>query len=193
LGDSPLLLSAQEGHITTFLILTSLGANRFIRNEKDETGLHSAAYGGYPDIAGLYIDEYGVDIDIKDNDSETALMKVCKGGVTDIYRLFLLIQTMKRSDLGVSQDGLIEANNRIVKMFDYLIKKGANVNIKNNEGETTLMLAAKFGNTFMVGKLISLGVDVNVLNNNNENALDYAKKEKNTATAELIQLAMAKK
>lgn len=190
LGDSPLLLSAQEGHITTFLILSSLGANRFIRNEKGETGLHLAAYGGYPDIAGLYIDEYGIDINDKDRNGETAFMKVCKGGVTDIYRLFLLIQTMKRSDLGVSREGLLDAKNRIVKMFDYLIEKGADINIKNNESETTLMHAAAFGSTYMIDKLISLGVDFNAVNNKNITALDYAKEKNNSEAVNLIKTAM---
>jgi len=53
-----------------------------------------------------------------------------------------------------------------------LIKQGADVNVKSNRGDATLIKAAKYGHTDIVKLLIQAGADVNAKNNEDKTALD---------------------
>jgi ankyrin repeat protein len=67
-----------------------------------------------------------------------------------------------------------------------LIKLGANVNIKDNDGNNVLIYAAKNDNVDMIKLLIKLGIDVNIQNNFGETALMYAIKYCNFENIEYL-------
>ncbi len=71
-----------------------------------------------------------------------------------------------------------------------LIKKGADVNAKNNDGETALMLASLNGNFEAANLLIEKGADVNAKSNKGKTALEYSFLD--TRMAELLRKAGAK-
>jgi uncharacterized protein len=60
-----------------------------------------------------------------------------------------------------------------------LLSYGADVNTKDNQGETALMIAVKMSNIAMVETLLQQGADVNLLSNQDETALDMAKSNNN--------------
>ena len=62
----------------------------------------------------------------------------------------------------------------VSKKVSELIEKGADVNMKNNEGHTPLMWAACNRNAGTVKKLIKAGADVNAQDNLGKTALMYA-------------------
>ena len=81
-----------------------------------------------------------------------------------------------------------QGNSEISK---FLIVKGADINAKNNNGETALMLAALNKRLEIVRLLIKKGADVNAESNKGHTALKYA--FLNTQIEELLRNAGAKK
>jgi ankyrin repeat protein len=63
-------------------------------------------------------------------------------------------------------------------MIELLLAKGANINIKKNDGYTPLHLAVGRGNVAMVELLVAKGADVNVKNNAGDTPLMLAKDDK---------------
>lgn len=66
--------------------------------------------------------------------------------------------------------------NTTPETIESLIKAGANVNVKANDGWTPLMSAAKnYFNPEVVKFLIKAGADIFATDNNGKTVLDYAK------------------
>jgi hypothetical protein len=80
-------------------------------------------------------------------------------------------------------EGFHERYNGIMEL---LISKGADVNSKNNSGNTPLLVAISGGNKEMVSLLISKGADVNSMNNLGKTPLVLAKNLGKTDIAELL-------
>ncbi len=86
-----------------------------------------AAPQGNIDIVNSLI-EKGANLDLKNNDGNTALMFVASNG---------------NFDRGINAINIVKA----------LIEKGANLDLKNNNGETADMVAIKYSNTEIVKTL----------------------------------------
>jgi len=63
-------------------------------------------------------------------------------------------------------------NESVVK---YLIDKGADVNQKNKDGDTPLMVYCKLNNEYMVKYLVERGADINLKNNQGESPVTLTK------------------
>jgi len=72
-----------------------------------------------------------------------------------------------------------------------LILSGADVNIQDRYGDTTLIIAAKNGYADLVKLLIAAGANINVINNSCNTALIYAVKEGHKEIAKLLITAGA--
>lgn len=87
-----------------------------------------------------------------------------------------LIQNVKDVDFTCSLGSALMAatyksNNVIVQN---LLKKGANPNIKDTNGMTSLMLAAQFGNVEIIKLLLAHKADKSLLNNEEKSAFEFA-------------------
>ena len=82
---------------------------------------------------------------------------------------------------GISEAALVIASEiawrrNDTEIVEYLIKHGADVNVKDRSGNTPLMLAAYTSDIYksrleLIQKLIDRGADVNAKNNKNETAI----------------------
>lgn len=81
---------------------------------------------------------------------------------------------------------LVASNEGQQETIKYLISKGANVNLKNNPGDTPLIKASFRGHIEVIKYLVFNGALINVRNNKGQSALAVAKDEKTKKL--LIQL-----
>ena len=85
------------------------------------------------------------------------------------------------------------AQGRYLEIIKHLIKSGANLNAKDNDGKTALMYAVDGIESLDIVKLlINSGADVNIKDNDGENALDHAYFA-NADIRKILQEAMKKK
>ncbi|MBW5411152.1 hypothetical protein E6A50_12345, partial [Brachyspira hampsonii] len=63
----------------------------------------------------------------------------------------------------------------------YMIKNGADINKKNKEGNTPLMIAAASYNYGIVGVLVNMGADYNIKNKEGQTAIDIASARDDTS------------
>lgn len=133
----------------------------------------------------------GMDVNAKDNDGNTALMRASAGDNFEMVRLLI----KKGADLNARDNAgytaLIFASSKgDLELVTLLIKKGADVNASNNDGETPLMLASLKGDIAMAQLLIKNGADVNITSNKGNTALKYSFLD--TRLSELLRKAGAK-
>jgi ankyrin repeat protein len=68
-----------------------------------------------------------------------------------------------------------------------LLKRGASVNMQNNNGQTALMLAAGRGRTGSVGLLLNKGGDAFVVDFNKKTAADYARSKQRNEVLQILE------
>ena len=157
------MLAAGQGKTDFVKSLLASGANVRGRNEQGQTALHLAA-------ANV-------------NSSPELLNLLADGGLnvnlTDYGKDTAISLAVKA---GAGYDN-----------FAALVKKGAKVKATFDNGNTLLMLAAKYNQDIQIIKyLISEGVSLNSRNKDRKTALDYAKENKNPDIQSLLIKSGAK-
>src|ERR1035437_9103176 len=117
----------------------------------------------------------GVNINAKDTNGATALIKAASRGYADMTRLLL----DKGAEINVKADygwtALIgAAGGGYADMTRLLLDKGADINAKADEGITALMIAAVKGHADTVNLLLDKGADINVQDDLGWTALMFA-------------------
>ena len=148
-GGTALMLAASEGHLEIVKALLAAGANA---NSVGGT-FH---YGGF--VAWM------------------SALNRCNKNWAEIFDAMLAsgVELNPTIDVYFSPLGYAISKQQDPAMIDALVKRGANVNIKDLEGETPLMFAARFSSAEVVKTLIDLGADVNAKNKRGESVLAIA-------------------
>ena len=130
----------------------------------------------------------GADVNAKDKQGETALVEAVDCGDLLLF-----------SSEG---PGHFKANprdqhgrtfyQRSLEVVKVLIDRGADVNAKDEKGETTLMYAARSGNLEVVKFLVDKGADVNAKDSNGATALSIASANYRPKTVEYLKAYGAK-
>jgi ankyrin repeat protein len=135
-GEDPLNAMCAAGHddqteLMRFLIEKCHGDVNY-KNDKGRTRLHDAARSGYPETVKLFL-KYARDVNARDIEGMTPLMCCAEAG-----REFITYQENGRNMYGPygKPDGHIET-------ICILIRAGADVNARNNQGATAADIAAK--------------------------------------------------
>lgn len=81
------------------------------------------------------------------------------------------------------------AFNGHAEIVEYLIKKGADINTKTENGSTALYLAARNGHVAVVKLLLGHEADPKIANQNDETAVDAAIKGNHTEILDLLRAA----
>lgn len=103
-----------------------------------------------------YLIEKGIDINLKDNHGNTALMTIEK---TEFEHVNFIYD--KNGYINIDENN-IDENNIDVQIARLFIENGADINIKNNLGYTPLMRYSSIGNEKLVEYLLTQGADTNI-------------------------------
>lgn len=177
------------------------------------TPLMYASYLGNYEIARYLVEEKKADINAENEYGWTALKYASDEGRLEIVKylvengasvdaevltitknLEIFEYLLERGNLNINSVGYlgmtalslasIEYEN--LEMIKYLLEKGADINVKNEDGSTALMTASMYGNLEIIKYLIENGADINSKDNDDSTALIYASKWGNLETVEYL-------
>ncbi|RFU79266.1 pfs, nacht and ankyrin domain [Trichoderma arundinaceum] len=191
-AKTALLIAVERGRDTTARLLIEEGADINTRNNKGQTALlfiteQRQITRKRRAIAQLLI-EKGAETSIRDLYGSTVLLYAIENSHFDI--ISLLIETGAYVDYkDESGQTLLFIMQRFVEpegklIFQRLIDKGADVNVKNNSGNTALCEAVVHKREDMIKLLIENSADPNIQNHNGQTALWVA--YDNEAAARLL-------
>ena len=121
--------------------------------------------------------EQGADVEAKDKTGKTALIESSSNGCLDIVKCLLDNGADVEAKDKTGKTALIwSSNNGHLDIVKYLIEQGADVNVKNNDGNTALIWSSFERHLDIVKYLIKQGADINVKDNNGYTALHYIKR-----------------
>lgn len=146
--------------------------------EIDEDGnnaLHLAALSGHPDIV-KYVIKLGVNPTATNRNNETPLMLAVKSGQIQAVRE---LSSFFENEKDIEENTLYyhAAMNGRDEVLAYLLKESkGDINEKNSEGKTALMIASEYGYASTVKILLENGANMKVKSKQGKTAFEYAKK-----------------
>jgi len=180
-GWTPLHAAAggREASLEVVQLLISHGADVNAKSNDGRTPLGSTLFGRHIRIAQLLISN-GADVNVKNQNGDTLLHQLA----IDSFSI--------RGDSGIKLEVDEVDGVKVVRHITdldvarFLISQGADVNAKNNNGDTPLHITVSRYRTItqMTRLFIFEGADINMKNKNGESPLDMAKKNWGVETAE---------
>ena len=187
--DKLLINACNNGYKDIVPILLSKIENLNEEDKDGKTALICACENGYKDIVQLLLDN-GADINKQNKDGNTALIMACKNNShTEIVKLLLDNGANINIQNVLGNTPLIYAfvlgNDNI---FELLLKKKANVNIKKyKDGNTVLIMACKKNKTEIVKLLLkNKDTDLNIQDDDGNTGLIMACKNNNIEIVQLL-------
>jgi ankyrin repeat protein len=161
-----------------------------ITDDEGKMPLHRAAINGHKDVAEWLL-EHGADINVKDKYREILLNKKVMQGSKDTAATsdsIGLTESAKAGIYGYFADyssGYTPlhwtAIDGMKDMAEFLLARGADVNVRTNLGETPLHYAAGHGHMDLVELLLSYKAEINAKNRNGRTPLDEGQNQMNIA------------
>jgi ankyrin repeat protein len=171
-GWSPIFYALNKGWADVANYLLGKGANPYHTDNEGNTSLHIARRNNvdekdaHIECVKLLVDRYKIAVNGKNFKQETPLHFIVAEGFNDD-----------------DEDNFVIFNNHVA----FLLKRGADPNIENVDGQTSLHLAAKRGKLDTVQLLIEKDADVNVKDKNGETPNDIAERLGKNEVAEYLR------
>lgn len=201
-GESPLHIACSQGNISITTLLLCHESRETInasnnggrtpinaKNLKGRTALHHASKRGHDEVVKLLLD-YGAQVDLQDQNGNTALHITCVPwrNTGEIPKILLQHDAMANIQNEHGHTALhyaaMKGDSNLVQL---LLKKNASVNIQNSEGETALHFAVEKGDPKLVQLFLEKKARVNIQNNKGETALHSAAR---LGDSNLVQLLL---
>merc|ERR1712141_804094 len=168
LGISPLMLAAMNGHTASVKLLLDMGSDINAQIETNRnTALTLACFQGRHEVVSLLLDRKA-NVEHRAKTGLTPLMEAASGGYVDVGRVLL----DKNADVNAppvpsSRDTAltIAADKGHYRFVELLLSRGAQVDVRNKKGNSSLWLAANGGHLDVVQLLHSAGADIDSQDN----------------------------
>lgn len=169
-----LLAAAQNGHESAVRLLLTYGADP---NGSDRIApLSYAAEEGHVDVVGTLL-EYGADPNIQD-DTEGPLRLAIKNWNERIVTMLkdhgAVLDSAVTQVLDITDDSQMNTMRTMHTIETLLLREGAGINDKNEDGFTALHICAISGHLEGVELLLNSGADSTIMDNAGATPLDYA-------------------
>ena len=167
-----LLIAAQEGNIKGVQDAIKYGADIDYANGYGcYTPLMYASGYGHLSVVKYLVEEHDADINLCDEDGDTALDWAKMNGQTAVAEyLNLRLDSILNSNLYL----YTAARNGNLRDVESALKNGANVNSRFSDGSTALSAAAIGGHLPVVKHLVENGANLNARSTDGKAPLDYA-------------------
>ena len=165
-----------------------------IPNNNGSTVLKWAAEFGNVEMTQIYIDNHA-DVNVQSNDGNTPLILAAKKGDTDNYLKVAELLIAHKADINAQnkyegRSPLIAAVvNRQIKTVEWLLKHGAEPNLRNNRGGTALSIAAQLGFVDIAQLLLANGADPTLKNSRGKTPLDIAEEIGHDEVVKILRTA----
>lgn len=187
-GATALMIAANNGSFDVVKLLVKNGAETNAKDNQNRTALLKAVISNSSESVNVveFLLKNGAKIDDK-NKTLDLLHAAAIEGTLETFKFLIhkfnfnhkqyndiLLRLAALNDRRFSSVWQIMVENRFEKM-DFLLKKGADINAKDEKGNTALIYAAQSGDEKLIRKLLDKGADINVRNKKKQTALDLAK------------------
>jgi ankyrin repeat protein len=186
----PLIASAEYSAPERVRVLLDNGANPNRRDRSGRTALMAAAQAGSLECTAILLD-HGASTDMTDEDGRTALFRAAAPEayippeVSEVSTVALhdaaehLPEELRLPGFALEHTRSSGDPDTRLKIVRMLLSAGADLNHRDTNGTTPLMLAAAFGTAAVVRALLELGGDASDNDFDGLNALDYAETHPN--------------
>ncbi len=170
-GDSMLLVAVSLGDLDSVLRLLSLGADVNKQNSYTrDTPILRSLYTNHDDITRLLV-EAGANLNLENNYHHSPMFVAVERQKGEFVDLFITAD----AQAGINSDNLFRwVTKRNLIGILAMLKGGVNPNVKNEQGNTPLIIAASIGDVESVRNLLAYRADPNAANNDGNTALIYA-------------------
>jgi ankyrin repeat protein len=171
-GETPLLNAATSSSLAAIQELVSYGAGMDAKNNTGTTVLMRAAENNdYPQVAKLLL-KFGVDVNARDENQETALLIAARWGSDSTVKALIDARADVNAKDGEGKTAIIlAANDAEPRLVRLLIDAGADVNAKDADENTALMIAADEGRVETIRALIEAGAKIDARDGDGQTAL----------------------
>ncbi|XP_073934177.1 fibronectin type 3 and ankyrin repeat domains protein 1 isoform X1 [Castor canadensis] len=176
-GFTALMVAAQKGFTRLVKILVSNGTDVNLKNGSGKDSLMLACYAGHLDVV-KYLRRHGASWEARDLGGCTALHWAADGGHCPVIEWMIKdgceVDVM---DTGCGWTPLmrVSAVSGNQKVALLLIEAGADVNVKDKDGKTPLMVAVLNNHEQLVQLLLDKGADPSVKNEFGKGVLEMAR------------------
>ncbi|KAF3316763.1 hypothetical protein TWF173_001426 [Orbilia oligospora] len=165
-GQTPLMVAAENGDLTTVECLLRNGANPEARDTERQTALILSATMGHDTVVNTLLRE-GASPHVEDIDGETALLRAAHGGHSAVVEALLGWDAgwaLNRTDLSDRTPLRTAVGRGSIEIVKMLIREGANIEAKNRYGETALSEAIAREHAAVVEFLLGKGANLETEN-----------------------------